>query len=81
MTLLDTRSAPKRAVVITPADSDLVNPVRRLYVGGTGNITLTTVAGDAVLISAIPVGTTLDVECKRVSNTGTTATLIVGFYD
>jgi len=81
MTLLDTRSAPKRAVNITPADSDLANPVRRLYVGGTGHVTLTTVAGDAVLISAVPVGTILDVECKRVSDTGTTATLIVGFYD
>ena len=82
MTLLDTRSAPKRAVVITPDDdNDLTNPVRRLYVGGTGHITLTTVGGDTVLISAIPVGTIIDVECKRVADTGTTATLIVGFFD
>ena len=63
---------------ITPADSDLVRPVRALYVGVSGNITVTNPKGGSVLFSNVPAGSILPVSAIRVSATGTTATGIVG---
>lgn len=64
--------------VVTPDNAVLfTRPVRGLYVGGTGNLTVLTAEGDTLLISAVPVGTILPLSVKRVNATGTTATLIV----
>ena len=66
-------------VVLTPSDTAQVGgPFRRLYVGGTGHVTLVGLDGNAVLFSSVPAGTQLDVGFVRVNATGTTATLMVG---
>lgn len=67
------------AQVIVPADTSAGNqgPFRALYVGVTGDVTLVTLGGNAVLFKAVPVGI-LNVACIRVNNTATTATTMVG---
>jgi hypothetical protein len=49
-----------------------------LFVGGAGNVAVTTIGGDDVTFNAVPVGTILPVQVLRVksSASGTTATLI-----
>lgn len=73
-------SEPARRVdTIVPADgADLAHTTRSIYVGGTGDITLVTVAGDTVVFKAVPVGVVLPVCATRVKATGTTATFLVG---
>jgi hypothetical protein len=70
------------AAVVTPSDTtDLPNPAIRLWVGGAGNVTLDTVGGStSVLFAALPAGTLLSVQVKRVRATGTSATNIVALY-
>lgn len=67
-----------RAVAITPANGT-PNVFSAIYVGVTGDITLTP-AGQTttVLFKAVPVGI-LPVQCSTVEATGTTATNMVGF--
>lgn len=49
-----------------------------LFVGGAGNVAVTTIGGDDVVFNAVPVGTILPVQVLKVksSGSGTTATLI-----
>lgn len=65
------------ALAVTPSDS-ADNSYMRLYVGGTGDVKVTTLDGNVVTFKAVPVGSTLCVETSLVWSTGTTATLIVG---
>lgn len=69
------------ADAVTPDDAnDLANAaIKGLYVGGTGNIKVTTVRGDTVTFNSVPVGF-FDVAVKRVFSTGTTATNIIALY-
>ena len=70
------------AAAVTPNDSaDLPSPgaARRLYIGGTGALKVTTVDGDTVTFAAVPVGI-FDVSVSRVWATGTAATNIVALY-
>ena len=70
-----------KAVVVSP--SDTVNlPVGciGLYVGGTGNVTIVNPDDTTCLFTAVPVGAVIPTAVKRVNNTATTATLIVGLY-
>lgn len=65
------------AKAVVPADgADLSTWARSLYIGVTGNVTVTTVGGDTVTFNNVPVGV-LPVQVKRVFATGTTATNIV----
>lgn len=58
---------------VTP--SDTVNQQgRALYVGGAGNVSMLTVAGDVLTFIAPPVGTIIPVEFRRINATLTTAT-------
>ena len=69
----------KKAVAITPHDTTLLSArTKAIYVGGTGNITIVNPDGTTCLFTAVPQGTILPVDCKRVDATGTTATLLVG---
>lgn len=54
------------------------NPGCFLYVGGAGNVKVTTIGQDVVTFTAVPVGTILPVQVVKVhsSASGTTATLI-----
>lgn len=77
------------AYVITPSDTvDLATgPCRAVYVGVTGDITMTVlqasggvVSWQPVLFKAVLAGAPLSVGCARVNNTGTTATNLVALY-
>jgi hypothetical protein len=54
----------------------LGNPGCYLYVGGAGNVAVTTLGGDEVTFNAVPVGTVLPVQVSKLKSTGTTATLV-----
>lgn len=71
-------SCAVNCIAITPADSDLVAPVRAIYVGGGGNVRISDTGGGAVTFSNVPAGVILPVMAKRIWSTGTTATNIVG---
>jgi hypothetical protein len=68
--------------VITPSDTaDLPTMCRNIWVGGAGNVRVNTIGGDiAVNFLAVPAGTLLPVQAKRVHATGTTATNLVALY-
>lgn len=69
-----------RAASVTPSDSaDLDTHARALYVGGTGDVRVTTAGGDTVTFAAVPVGL-LPVRVRRVHSTSTTATSIVALW-
>lgn len=69
------------AAAVTPDnDNDLANFGRALWVGGVGNIALTTLDGSEVTITAIAAGTLLPIRVKRVKATNTTATLIINLW-
>lgn len=53
-------------------------PLRAVFVGGLGNVTVVTPAGQTVTFTAVAAGTLLPVQCQQVKATLTTATLIVG---
>lgn len=67
-----------RAAAITPNDSaDLTDSARAIYIGGDGDVRLTTVNGDTVTFVGVKAGTVLPVRTRRVLSTSTTATGLV----
>lgn len=52
------------------------NPGCNLYIGGAGNVKVTTIGGDIVTFTAVIVGSVLPVQVIKLHGTGTTATLI-----
>lgn len=67
-------------VLLTPLLSDTVDlpsPIRRIRATVAGNVKITTIADNAVVI-AILAGETRDIAIKRVWVTGTTATGLEG---
>lgn len=78
-------SAPRHgytnAAAITPSDTvDLTNVTQAIYVGGTGALVVIMQGGQTVTLSAVPVGTVLEVRVSRVKATGTTATLLTALW-
>lgn len=72
-------SPARRAEVVTPSDiADLPNSTRALYVGGAGDIEVTTVGGDTVTLTAASGFLPLCV--SRVHAAGTSATGIVALW-
>lgn len=69
---------PSDAVAVTPSDSTQLN-LCGLYVGGTGNVTVITAAGNSVLFSNLPVGAIITLGISKVMSTGTTATALTGY--
>jgi hypothetical protein len=72
----------QHAANVTPSDTvDLANNTRYLFVGGAGNIKVTTVGGETLTITGVIAGSVLPLRVKRVFATGgTTATNMVGLY-
>lgn len=71
------------AAAVTPGDtsaSDFSLMARALFVGGAGNVSLVTKAGNAVLLTGVLAGSILPIQCRRVNNTNTTATNIVALF-
>lgn len=73
--------AATQAVAVTPSDATIYDPpLRRLWVGGTGNVVVRfdgTADAAAVTYTAVPAGEYLDVVVDKVM-AATTATNIVG---
>ena len=66
------------AVAVTPDDdNDLAHVSRALYIGGAGDVSLVTAAGDTATFTGLPAGFVLPVRTSRVRETGTTATGII----
>lgn len=65
------------AAAITPSDTT-AQTYRAIYVGGAGNVAVTTTGGNVVTFTAPPVGSIIPVEVQKVMATNTTATLLVG---
>lgn len=70
---------PGDAAAVTPNDSTLFNP-SVIYVGGSGNVKVTTAQNTDVTFTAVPTGAVLPVQVIRVFTTGTTATNMVRIY-
>lgn len=74
------------AIAITPANStpitdgsgNVLQPL--LFVGGAGNVAVTTATGQSVTFTGVTAGTLLPVMVSQVQSTGTTATLLIGIY-
>jgi len=73
---------PAGAFAITPSDTANLQNVSVVYVGGAGNVKVTTANGDIVTFSGLNAGTVLPVQVLRVwtSGSGTTATNLIGIY-
>lgn len=67
---------PISATAVTKSDSTVFG-ASTLYIGGAGDVAVTTVAGDVVTFSAMAAGTILPVLVTKVMSTNTTATLII----
>ena len=68
----------KQAIEVTTSDSPVANgPYRSLYIGVSGNVKITDLAGNDATFLSVPVGF-FPVEAATVWATGTTATGIVG---
>jgi hypothetical protein len=52
------------------------NPGCYIYVGGAGNVKVTTIGGDIITFTATPVGQVLPLQIIKLHSTGTTATLV-----
>lgn len=80
------KSATGEGVVsITPSDSTNIAVKdqrfpRSLYVGGAGNVSIVCPDDSTAVFSNVAAGTFIPVDVKRVNNTNTTATLLIGIY-
>jgi hypothetical protein len=75
-------SAPKGgAFAVTPDDdNDLAVGASALYIGVGGDVAVITSLGNTVTFVGVGDGAVLPVRVKRILDTGTTATSIVGLY-
>ena len=74
-------SPGRNAEAVTPSDvADLPTTARALYIGGAGDVAMTTAGGSTVTFIGLAVGQVLPVTAERVFATGTTATNIVAIW-
>lgn len=64
------------AVAVTPSNTTTIVG-KAIYVGGAGNVAVTTVAGNVVTFTAPPVGTVIPISFTKIMATNTTATLLI----
>lgn len=66
---------------VTPSDSaNMPAGCRSIYVGGAGNIVAVGWDNTVATFTAVPVGTVLPIQAKRINATNTTATLMIAMY-
>jgi hypothetical protein len=80
----DYKQEPARdGAAVTPSDgADLPGgPCRSIYVGGagSGNLKITTLAGNPLVLAGVPVGV-LPIQASRIWSTGTDVTNLVALY-
>ena len=77
-----------RAAVVTPSNTEDIPPITGgtsnngclLYIGGAGNVKVTTIGGDEVIFYGVPVGTFMSTQVVKVWFTGTSATNILALW-
>jgi hypothetical protein len=74
----DIFAAEEKAYIVYTASPQTSNgnPGCYIYVGGAGNVKVTTIGGDIITFTATPVGQVLPVQIIKLHSTGTTATLV-----
>lgn len=70
---------PGSAAAVTPSDSTTFAP-SVVYVGGAGNVQVTTAQGDQVVFSGLSAGQSIPVQVIKVWATSTTATSLIRIY-
>ncbi|MEY2875997.1 MAG: hypothetical protein RLZZ373_3368 [Pseudomonadota bacterium] len=66
---------------VTKSDSTDLGSVRSLYVGGAGDVAVSSnLTGAGVTFTGVTAGSLLPIACRRVMSTNTTATAIVALY-
>lgn len=73
-------SFPNGARAITLSDTDNMETPATVYVGGAGNVAVTTFNGENVTFVGLPAGSVIPVTVTRVWSTGTTATNLLACY-
>lgn len=68
------------ALAVTPSDTGAISQCRALYVGGAGNLRVTTARGTDLVFNGVPAGMLLPISVQRVWATNTTATNIVVLF-
>lgn len=70
------------AQTISPSDSKPLpgGPCRKIWVGTTGDVRITTQAGTVTVLKNVPSGTSIDVITSQVWATGTSASDLVALY-
>ena len=75
------QSPARSATVVTKSDT-VDTPYKSIWVGGTGNVTVLMINAtddtQTVTFTAVPAGTLLPIQVRRVMSTATTATLMIG---
>jgi hypothetical protein len=71
-----TTTAQNYTIYSMSSQTSMGNPGCMLYVGGAGNVAITTIGGDQITFNAVPTGTMLPIQVRRLRATGTTATLV-----
>ena len=74
------RTIAEKASVVVPSDTATLDQCAQIYVGGAGNIAVTTSDGDEVTFVGVLKGTILPVLILQVKSTGTTATNMLATY-
>lgn len=67
------------AAAVTKSDTTIVN-CAAVYVGGTGDVAVTTAKGSVVTFPSVPAGTVLPVRCQKIMSTNTDATDMVALF-
>ena len=77
----DNFSPVSHASAVTPHNTnELAYVTRAVYVGGGGDVKVTMQDSGEVIFVAVPTGTTLPIQVKKVFATGTDATDIVALW-
>lgn len=71
---------PGDAAAIVKSDSANLATPSVVYVGGTGNVKVTTAQGSTVTFSGVPAGAVIPVQVIKVWSTDTTATNMVAIF-
>lgn len=79
---LNAWSSPfSHVVAVSPSNTvDLVTVSRGLWVGSVGDLKITTLGGETIVIAAVPSGSFLPIRATRVFATLTTASSILALY-
>lgn len=73
-------STASQFTTVTPSAAALARPTRAVYVGGAGNLVVTSLGGNSpVTFHAVPAGSVLPIQITHLLP-GTTASHIVGLY-